>query len=79
MKRKIVLFLVIALMGIALLMAPAPPTAQCQTGDRCAETRKQCYNDYMAVWTFCYTLTGDLKKCDKEFNESYRTCAGDCW
>jgi hypothetical protein len=94
MKRKVVLFLVIAVVGIAVLTAPSSPksqsavatvlnqvtpTAQCQSGDRCAETRKKCYWDYRAMFHFCMILTNDLNKCNREFNESYRMCAGDCW
>lgn len=93
MSRKTVLFLVIALVAIGALTAPSTPksqgavatvlnqvapTAQCQ-GDRCQVTRNTCYWDWRAVFSFCMVLTDDLSRCNKEFNEGYRACAGECW
>lgn len=91
MKRKAVLFLVISLLAIGVLIAPSPakdqnvvavmPTANCQDVPKtnCQEVRNRCYADMLAVFEFCKVLTGDLDRCNKEFNESYRACAGECW
>lgn len=68
---------------VATVLDQITPTAKCQQpdlmSDTCKEIRRECYDNYTAVKTFCQILTGDWAKCDKEFNESYRACAGQCW
>lgn len=77
MKRKLVLFFTIALMVIGLLAAPSQPQVQGQ--DRCQYVRNECYANWNAYRRFCIELTGDYNRCNQDFNDGYRACAGDCW
>lgn len=93
MKRKFVLFLVIAIAVIGVLTAPSPPksrgavaivlnqvtpTGECQS-DRCQLTRNICYTQANHVFYLCKAITNDLERCNSEREENYRACTGDCW
>lgn len=67
--------------AVVAMLNTIAPTGQCQDvlKTNCALVRSICYTQAVNVFDLCMAITQDLNRCNREMNENYQSCAGECY